>query len=36
MSKFIDMTAGEKVVFLGKSLVFILTFGFAFPTIWSN
>ena len=31
--KFAQMTGGEKVVFLGKLLVFLCSFGFAFPTI---
>ena len=34
--KFANMSAGEKVVFIGKSFVFLLTAGFAFPTIWSD
>jgi hypothetical protein len=31
--KFGQMTGGEKIAFLGKLIVFICTFGFAFPTI---
>ena len=34
--KFKDMSAGQKVVFIGKSFIFIITSGFAFPTIWSD
>lgn len=34
--KFKDMSGGERVVFLVKSIIFILTSGFAFPTIWSD
>jgi len=33
---FLDMNAGEKLVFLAKLLVFFLTFGFAFPKILSQ
>ena len=31
--KFAQMTGSEKIVFVGKVIVFICTFGFAFPTI---
>jgi hypothetical protein len=34
--KFSDMNAGEKLVHLFKVLVFLVTFGFAFPTIFSD
>lgn len=33
---FSNMTAGGKIAFIGKALVFIATFGFAFPTIFSD
>jgi hypothetical protein len=35
-TKFKDMSAGQKLVFIGKSFIFIITSGFAFPTIWSD
>ena len=31
--KFGQMSGGEKIVFLGKLIIFLGTFGFAFPTI---
>ena len=31
--KFAQMTGGEKIIFLGKLILFLATFGFAFPTI---
>lgn len=31
--KFGQMSAGEKLVFMGKLVVFLCSFGFAFPTI---
>jgi hypothetical protein len=34
--KFKDMTGGEKLAFIGKSIIFVLTSGFAFPRIWSD
>lgn len=36
VKKFSAMGAGEKLVFIGKVCVFLLTFGFAFPTVLSN
>lgn len=32
--KFKDMGLGQKVVFIGKSCLFFLTLGFAFPNIF--
>ena len=34
--RFKDMDGGEKAVFIGKSIIFILSGGFIFPTIWSD
>ena len=34
--KYKTMSFGEKLVFIGKSIVFVLTSGFAFPTIWTD
>ena len=34
--KYKDMSVGEKMVFIGKSFIFIISSGFAFPTIWSD
>ena len=34
--RFLDMSLGEKMVFLVKLLVFFCTFGFAFPKILSQ
>ena len=34
--KFKVMTIGEKLVFIGKSIIFVLTSGFAFPRIWTD
>ena len=31
--KFADMSGGEKITFIGKLIVFLCSFGFAFPTI---
>jgi hypothetical protein len=31
---FIDMTPREKVRFVGKALVFFVSGGFVFPTMW--
>ncbi len=31
--KFAQMSGGEKIVYIGKVIIFIATFGFAFPTI---
>ena len=32
--RFADMTSQERLVFLGKAFVFIVSGGFIFPTIW--
>ena len=32
--RFIDMTSTERLVFIGKAFVFIISGGFIFPTIW--
>jgi hypothetical protein len=34
--RFSEMTGGEKVVHIGKVIVFLLSFGFAFPNIFSD
>jgi hypothetical protein len=34
--KFADLTGGQKVVFVGKHIVFLCTFGFAFPTLLTD
>ena len=34
--KFSDMNGSEKLVYLGKVIVFIVSFGFAFPTLFSD
>ena len=34
--KFTDMKIGEKLVFIGKLIIFFATFGFAFPTLMSG
>ena len=34
--KFSSMSLGEKVTHVGKVLVFLITFGFAFPNIFSE
>ena len=31
---FRDMSSGEKLRFVAKSLLFVLTMGFVFPTLW--
>ena len=33
---FSEMSAGEKAQYIGKVIVFLLTAGFAFPTILSE
>ena len=33
---FSDMNAGEKLAHLGKIVVFLATFGFAYPNIFSE
>ncbi|HUP93358.1 MAG TPA: hypothetical protein VM164_00525 [Burkholderiales bacterium] len=32
--RFVDMTSKERLVFIGKAFVFIVSGGFIFPTIW--
>jgi hypothetical protein len=32
--RFTDMGAGEKVVFLAKAIVFFVSGGFIYPTLW--
>lgn len=34
--KFKDMGAGEKVAFVGKLVVFLCSFGFAFPLLLND
>jgi len=34
--KFKDMSIGGKIVFLGKLIIFICSFGFAFPTLLND
>ena len=34
--RFSQMTGVEKVAFIGKVIVFVLTFGFAFPNVFSD
>jgi hypothetical protein len=34
--KFSEMTAGGKLLHIGKIVVFIISFGFIFPTIFSD
>ncbi len=34
--KFSEMTGGGKLLHIGKVIVFILSFGFIFPTIFSD
>ena len=33
-SNFRNMSTREKLSFVGKSLLFVLTMGFVFPTLW--
>jgi hypothetical protein len=33
---FADLDAGGKVAFIAKALIFVVSFGFAFPTIFSD
>jgi hypothetical protein len=33
---FADLDAGGKVAFIAKALIFAVSFGFAFPTIFSD
>jgi hypothetical protein len=32
--RFSDMSSSEKLGFLGKALIFFLSGGFVFPTMW--
>ena len=32
--RFKDMSFNEKLVFIGKALVFLVSGGFIFPTLW--
>ena len=32
--RFVDMTSRERLTFIGKAFVFIISGGFIFPTIW--
>jgi hypothetical protein len=32
--RFADMTSRERLVFIGKVFVFLISGGFIFPTIW--
>ena len=32
--RFKDMSFNEKLVFLGKAMVFLVSGGFIFPTLW--
>ena len=34
--KFHDLTIGSKIVFVGKLVIFICSFGFAFPTMLND
>jgi hypothetical protein len=34
--KWKDLHAGEKVAFVGKLMIFLITFGFAFPTLLND
>jgi len=34
--KFSDMSAGDKLVHVGKIVIFVITFGFAFPGLFSD
>ena len=34
--RFSDMNASEKLVHIGKVIMFLLSFGFAFPNIFSD
>ena len=31
---FRDMTGGEKAAFIGKALIFLVSGGFIYPTLW--
>jgi hypothetical protein len=32
--RFKDMSSSEKLVFIGKALIFFISGGFVFPTLW--
>ena len=32
--RFADMTSRERLVFIGKAFLFLISGGFIFPTIW--
>ena len=32
--RFADMTPGEKLRFIGKAVVFVISGGFIYPTLW--
>ncbi len=32
--RFSDMTPGEKLRFIGKAFVFLISGGFIYPTLW--
>ena len=34
--KFSEMNGSEKLAYIGKVIAFFVTFGFAFPTIFSD
>lgn len=34
--RFSEMSGGSKIAFLGKAVVFVITFGFAFPTLFGD
>ena len=34
--RYSEMNAGEKLAHIGKVIVFLLSFGFAFPNIFSD
>ena len=35
-TKYKDMSFGQKMVFIGKFIIFMASFGFAFPTIMND
>lgn len=34
--KFSEMSVGGKLAHIGKVILFFVSFGFAYPTIWSD
>ena len=34
--KFADMSTGDKVKHVGKVIIFVISFGFAFPSLFSD